>query len=132
MGGSYLLDTNAVIDLLDEVSPLVEIISRAAAVYLPVITLGELYFGAEKSTRKGANLARVERVLETLPVLYLDRSTVIVYGRLKNQLRLLGKPIPENDLWIGSIAVQHQLVLATRDRHFDFLEELQTATWVAP
>jgi tRNA(fMet)-specific endonuclease VapC len=37
--------------------------------------------------------------------------------------------IPENDIWIAASAVQYGLTLATRDRHFEEVERLQTEAW---
>ena len=36
----------------------------------------------------------------------------------------MGKPIPENDIWIASIAKQYELILITRDDHFKFVEDI--------
>jgi tRNA(fMet)-specific endonuclease VapC len=47
-----------------------------------------------------------------------DAATAREYGRIKEILRAKGKPIPENDIWIAAMAVQHGLTLATRDQHF--------------
>jgi predicted nucleic acid-binding protein len=37
--------------------------------------------------------------------------------------------LPENDIWIAAIALQHDLILVTRDAHFQEVENLQTAMW---
>ncbi len=34
--------------------------------------------------------------------------TAKVYGKIKSQLKMKGKPIPENDIWIASLAQQHK------------------------
>lgn len=41
-------------------------------------------------------------------------------------LRRKGRPSPSNDLWIAASALQHGLVLATRDEHFEAIEGLAT------
>ncbi len=40
------------------------------------------------------------------------------YAEVHRALRRAGRPIPTNDLWIAAIAVEHGLVLYTRDAHF--------------
>ena len=50
-------------------------------------------------------------------------------GRLKALLRSRGTPIPENDLWIAALAVQHKLTLVTRDSHFQVVAGLITESW---
>ena len=37
-------------------------------------------------------------------------------------------PLPENDIWIAAICLQHGLTLLTLDRHFDRIEGLALAT----
>lgn len=56
-------------------------------------------------------------------------ETAEAYGRLKFQLRRKGRPIPENDLWIAALCVQHGRTLVTRDAHFAEVEGLATASW---
>jgi predicted nucleic acid-binding protein len=57
-------------------------------------------------------------------VLCADHQTTDVYARLFQQLRRAGTPIPTNDLWIASLAVQHQLMLLSRDEHFAKLPQV--------
>jgi len=35
-----------------------------------------------------------------------------------------GTPIPTNDLWIASLVAQYNLMLFSRDRHFDVIPQL--------
>ena len=44
------------------------------------------------------------------------------------QLKRAGTPIPDNDLWIAALAMEHDLALVTRDRHFDKVPQLRQAT----
>jgi tRNA(fMet)-specific endonuclease VapC len=39
-------------------------------------------------------------------------------------LRSLGKPIPENDIWIAAIAKEYDLILITRDKHFNHIKSI--------
>jgi tRNA(fMet)-specific endonuclease VapC len=43
------------------------------------------------------------------------------------QLKRAGTPVPDNDLWIAAVAIEHDLALVTRDRHFDKLPQLRRA-----
>ena len=52
-------------------------------------------------------------------------DTASLYGTIKANLRKKGKPIPENDIWIAAIAMQHDLTLLTRDRHFEAVDGLR-------
>jgi tRNA(fMet)-specific endonuclease VapC len=46
-----------------------------------------------------------------------------------SRLRTIGRPIPENDLWIAALALQHHLTLATRDQHFQHVARLSLEAW---
>jgi len=83
--------------------------------------LGELFYGAEYSGKRAHNLKRVEELYATSAILDSDVETTRHYGRIKAQLREKGKPIPNNDVWIAAIALQYDLTVVTRDKHFDHL-----------
>jgi tRNA(fMet)-specific endonuclease VapC len=51
------------------------------------------------------------------------------YGVVKQELRQKGRPIPENDIWIAATARKLNLVLVTRDRHFDEVDGLTKVDW---
>jgi hypothetical protein len=40
------------------------------------------------------------------------------------QLRSQGTPIATHDMWVASLVMQHDLLLYSRDRHFDHLPQL--------
>jgi tRNA(fMet)-specific endonuclease VapC len=104
-------------------------LAKAAEVFLPSIALGELYYGARKSGRPTENLARIDELAASGVVLACDTDTARHYGDIKNYLRLKGRPLPENDIWIAALAQQYQLTLVTRDDHFQEIEALQTIAW---
>jgi tRNA(fMet)-specific endonuclease VapC len=129
MSGSYLLDTNIAIGVLNQEIDLAARRGRGIEALLCWTVVGELFFGVERSAHPKANRRRVERLVELCPVLPHDLDTARHYGRLKAALRQRGTPIPENDLWIAASALRHRLVLATRDRHFDHVEQLRVDSW---
>jgi len=129
MSGRYLLDTNVVIALFAGEPWVAESLGRANEVFLPSIVLGELYFGAMKSSRSTENVARVSEFADTSVVVPCDELTAIQYAGIKADLRGKGQPIPENDIWVAAIARQHGLILASRDEHFNYVEGLQRQTW---
>jgi tRNA(fMet)-specific endonuclease VapC len=51
------------------------------------------------------------------------------YGQTKAHLARVGEMIPENDLWIAATCLVHDLILATRDAHFDRVPTLKTVKW---
>ena len=120
------LDTNAYVDFCRGVPSVVSILQSAHLIYLPYIVLGELRAGFLSGTKAKENDRILTRFLHGSRVreLYPDEQTVHHYARLYTQLRDQGTPIPTNDLWIASIALQHNLVLITRDAHFDVIPQL--------
>ncbi|SRR5579883_546316 len=129
MGGRFLLDTNIVIALFSDEAIVKDNLAQASEVFIPSIVIGELFYGARKSGRVGANSARVDELAAGSTVLVCDAETARQYGEVKNSLRLKGRPLPENDVWIASLALQHDLILVTRDAHFQEVESLKTAAW---
>ena len=127
--GKYLLDNNIVIGALNRVKEIRQALSAANEIFVPVVAVGELYYGAEKSSRVEANKALIDQFLLAIPILNCDIRVAHEYGRLKQLLRLRGTPIPENDPWIAAIAVRHQLAIATRDKHFQEIEEVVVTDW---
>jgi len=129
MSGRYLLDTNVIIDLLGNEAAVRTMLGEAEEAFVSSIAIGELYYGAEKSTRPEENVSRIEQFAAITTVLGCDTQTARHYGQIKNMLRAKGRPIPENDLWIAAVARQHALTLVTRDKHFNEIEDLPTVSW---
>jgi tRNA(fMet)-specific endonuclease VapC len=121
----FLLDTNIIIDIFvgnQEIDNQIKSIKRPV---VSAITIGELYYGAEKSQQKSKHLKQIEDFVQICQVLAVDVDTSTIYGKIKNELKKKGKPIPENDLWIAASCIQHNLVLITDDNHFLEIENIK-------
>lgn len=119
-----LIDTNIIIKLMNGDSKVVEVFDRLDNIYVSSITAGELFYGAFKSTRIKENLKLFSDFFVDYPILEIDYNTAEIYGKIKAQLVKKGINIPENDLWISSIAIQNNLILFTMDNHFTNIEGL--------
>jgi tRNA(fMet)-specific endonuclease VapC len=128
-GNRFLLDTNAIIALQRENGALNALLTPASDVFLPVIAVGELYFGAYKSQRVEENRRAVAAFIANRVVLRVDTDTTDVFGQVKQQLRARGRPIPENDIWIAALAIQYDLTLITNDEHFREVGTLTSRSW---
>ena len=117
------------IALLGEDSAVKQRFSEASEMFTSIVVLGELYYGARKSARVASNLETVDQFAAASRVLGCDAITAQHYGQIKNLLREKGRPIPENDIWIAATAKQHGLTIASRDNHFDTIEDLRTDHW---
>jgi len=124
MNGKYLLDTNIIIALFANEIKTVNRLKEIENVFTPSIVLGELYFGASKSKNAKENIERIKIFAGNTSILSCDSDTALNYGKIKNQLKIKGKPIPENDIWIAAIAKQYDLVIITRDEHFKLVDEI--------
>jgi len=129
MSGRVLLDTNVIIDLFANAPDIKENLTQASEVFVPIIAIGELYYGALKSGRVKENLAQIEKFAANNVVLACDSTTACRDGEIKNTLRKKGRPIPENDIWIAAIGLQYDLSLITQDTHFDYIESLKASMW---
>lgn len=124
-----MLDTNLIIAFLAGEAAVVDRVSHAEDVRIPVVAVGELTYGALRAMHVQANLRRIQGLLEVAPLARIDGDTASRYGHLKADLKSRGRPIPDNDLWIAALALQHSCTLATRDRHFASVAGLSTEAW---
>ena len=129
MSGRYLLDTSVIIELFATDQAVRQQVGIAEGVFVPAVAIGELYYGAYKSARTQENVAQIERFAALNVILPCDAETARWYGMVKDQLRKKGHPLPENDIWIAALALQHNLTIATRDLHFGAVESAQVAFW---
>ena len=119
-----LLDTSVLVDLFEGDQALALTLRQYRSMYVPIVVLGELLAGARRSRRVRENVERIERFAGKHHVLPCDQTTASHYADIANQLRARGKPIPQNDMWIAAVALQHGLPVASRDEHFDHVESL--------
>jgi tRNA(fMet)-specific endonuclease VapC len=96
---------------------------------LPVIVLGEFRYGIRASRHRAAYEAWLEENLAHYEILAVTEQTARVYAELRRDLRALGRPLPENDLWISALARQHRLPVMSRDRHFSLVPGLTVVAW---
>ncbi len=129
MSGRFLLDSNIIIAFFADEAAVVERVESLPQVFVPVIVVGELLYGAAKSARSQENERRVLDFSQSVSLLDVSRSTAKAYASIKNNLRRKGRPIPENDIWIAAIAKEHGLTVVTRDPHFSEVDGLTVETW---
>ncbi|MGE0373808.1 MAG: type II toxin-antitoxin system VapC family toxin [Planctomycetaceae bacterium] len=129
MNGKHLLDTNIIVALFKDEENIRSEIAAAAEVFVPAIAVGELYYGAQHSAHVEKNMRLIREFAANSVVLACDLSTAEHYGRIKNELKSKGRPLPENDLWIAAIARQHGLTVVTCDHHFKAIDALPLEEW---
>lgn len=129
IGNKFLLDTNIIVAWLSGETNIASKIDKAKEIHIPVIVLGELYYGALYSTQVEKNIQQIKNIIVIYNILMIDEETTIAYGNIKAALRKKGKPIPENDIWIAALAMRYELVLITRDKHFKEIESIKVKSW---
>jgi len=124
-----ILDTNAVSGILSGDTDLEPVLSSADRHELPVIVIGEYEFGLMSSS-KGKRLRPLfDRLISESELLGVDEETARQYAAIRHQLKNAGHPIPENDIWIAALALQHDLSVVSRDAHFDAVKGLRRFSW---
>ena len=120
------LDTNRLTDLFQGDSYLADFLGTCDEVWIPLIVLAEMKAGFHGGNQQHRNHLLLQALLAkpTVGILLPDRETAEHYARLFVQLKRAGTPIPDNDLWIAALALQHQLMLITRDHHFGRIPQL--------
>lgn len=124
-----ILDTNAVSASLGGDKELAEVLRASARHHLPLPVIGEYQFGLIALPRQRRYAALFRQLEAESIVLLPDRETADVYAALRHELKLQGRPIPENDTWIAALARQHDLEIVSRDSHFDGIRGVRRIGW---
>ena len=103
---------------------MLQIVSQAALVYLPITVLGELEAGFRLGSRYAENMRQLDELLAEPFVESLDvtRRVAIRYGEVFAKLRAAGTPIPVNDIWIAATTMSAGAHLLTFDSDFARVE----------
>ncbi|WP_427308867.1 type II toxin-antitoxin system VapC family toxin [Cupriavidus sp. H39] len=126
----YLLDANAVTAMLKgEPSMLERLRAHLPSDFgLPSIVAHELFYGAYKSQRAAANLARIEALqFEVVP---FDAEDAQHAGEIRAQLAAVGTSIGPYDVLIAGQARARNLILVTHNiREFARVAQLTVEDW---
>lgn len=130
---AYMLDTNICIYVMKNQPEQLrdKFNSLAEQLCISSITLGELQYGAEKSSRREANAMRVQHFIARLQVLSFDDRAALQYGQLRAELERAGTPCGAYDMQIGAHARSEGLTVVTNNmREFTRMPGLRTENWV--
>jgi len=129
----YLLDTNIISELIRNPSGAVarhiETI-EVKDIFTSIIVAAELRYGCAK--KGSAKLTeKVESLLETIPVLPLEKPADTHYGSIRAELEAAGQIIAMNDLLIAAQAYSLGLTLITDNlREFRRIQGLKVDNWL--
>lgn len=125
MSGKISLDTNIVIRLFKNDPLVTKKLAASSNIFLPTPVIAELLFAAKNSSRPKENLKIHNEFIDSCSVLDITRKTAEYYSTIRFSLKQKGNPIPENDLWIAAICIEHNISLFTADAHFDCIDDLK-------
>ena len=129
----YMLDTDICIYVLKNRPPgLRERFNRLAEeLCISAITLAELSYGVEKSSRRDENRRAVDRFAARLDVLPFSAEAALHYGQVRAELERSGRPAGAHDMLIGAHARSAGLIIVTNNvREFERIPGLRVENWV--
>lgn len=129
----YMLDTNILIYTIRKRPKKVRNAFKEYSdnLSMSTITLGELVYGAEKSSQPARNLADIEALAARVDVLPFDSQAAQHFGQVRAELAKAGKPIGPYDLMIAGHARSRGLILVTNNlREFNRVPGLRLENWV--
>ena len=95
-----------------------------------VITLMELYFGANQSKKIPGNLSKVRKIENTFEIISTGIESAEIFGMLKASLKKSGNLLDDFDLIIASCAMTNNLTLVTNNtKHFGRIDGLKLTNW---
>lgn len=95
------------------------------------ITVGEMYYGAEKANWGEQKRLSLETTLRNFVVIPYDYEIARCYGQIFREREKAGRKIQSNDAWIAACALRHGVRLVTHNvKDFDGITNLQVISEV--
>jgi tRNA(fMet)-specific endonuclease VapC len=115
-----MLDTNAYSAFMRGDESVLSALGSADTVYLSIFVIGELLAGFKGGRKENENRTFLEQFKEkpTVKILLGTEDTAEIFASVKAALKKAGTPVPINDIWIASHAMESGAQLVTFDGHF--------------
>jgi predicted nucleic acid-binding protein len=127
---TYLLDTNAVSDLMRATARLegwMATLQENDRVVTCTVVRGEILFGIarlDESKRRTDLEEKARRLFAVLPCEPVPERAADFYARIKVIRQRSGLPLDENDLWVAATALAMEATLVSRDSDFAGIDGL--------
>ena len=133
---AYLLDTIVCIVLINGTSDLArkrfsKAVDSGEQVWVPSVSVFELWYGVAKSAQTDANTKRLKLFLEgQVRVLEFGEEDARNAGEIRNTLERIGRPIGTYDTLIAGQALSRELTLVTANsKEFARVKGLAWEDW---
>lgn len=125
-----LLDTNAYSSFMRGDNSVMDAISQAETVYMSTVVMAELFTGFKAGSKERQNKIWFQEFLDRSTVQTIDVTieTAEIFSEIKQGLAKAGTPLPVNDVWIASHAVETGSILITYDAHFGLISKIRIWT----
>lgn len=127
-----LLDTDICIEILRKNEKVIKRRENTdEEILISFITVGELYYGAEKSSYAIENKKIIEEFLLTINVINSDNDIMMKFGEIKAQLKINNILLPDADLLIAATTLIKTDKLVTGNiKHFERIKGLNIEKWI--
>ncbi len=124
-----LLDSNAYSLLMRGHGEVAGLVRRADEILFSAVVVGELMYGFRRGNQFERNVADLRSFLDSPYSSFIEVGPITAdrYARIAAALRVKGRPIPTNDVWIAAHAMESGADLVSADSHFEHVEGI---VWV--
>lgn len=123
----YLLDADWIISFLNGRAQAVDLLDGLAddGIAVSIIAYGEICEGLLGDPSPDERRTQFDAFVSTVELLTPDIDVARQFAEIRLALRARGLLIPDNDTWIAATARAHDLVLVSRDKHFERVPDLR-------
>ena len=127
-----LLDTDICIEILIKNEKVIS--SREKYnddIGISFISVGELYYGAERSAKPEKNRRLIEEFLITINIIHSDIAVMRKYGELKAYLKNNSILLPDTNLLIAATTfIKAERLITGNVKHFERFPNLSIENWI--
>lgn len=127
-----LLDTDICIEILRGNKKLIEKRRNCDdEIFISFMSVGELYYGANKSDFIDENSILIEEFLLSVGIIESDFEIMKKFGEIKAKLKLKNELLADADILIGATAiVKCQKLITGNFEHFKRIEGINIENWI--
>lgn len=124
-----IIDTNALSAWAEGEEAILDVLLPAGQLILPIIVIGEYKQGVLRSRHRDQLMEWLNTTIREVRLGLITLTTTDMYAKVRLMTGDKGEPIPTNDAWIAALALEHELPVLSRDRHFDVVDGLTRVIW---